>query len=170
VNNPLGHDRLILIFSHHTSKTMENLLGFNRHSGNELVALLLQYPNVVGWVNGHTHVNAITAHTRAATAAFGGGFWEINTASHVDWPSQARTVEVVSNGNGTVSIFGTMFDHAAPPSWPANPTTPIQLASLARELAINDPQRSAETSSTDGKRGMVSDRNVELMVRTAFTI
>ena len=167
VSSP-GTDRLVLIFSHHTSKTMENLLGVNRHNGNELVATLLSYPNVIGWVNGHTHVNSVTSHLRASGAAFAGGFWEINTASHIDWPSQSRAIEVVDNGNGSVSIFGTLVDHAAPAAWPANPSTPIQLASLARELAINDPQRDAETASRDGKRGTIADRNVELLVNVAF--
>jgi hypothetical protein len=98
----------------------------------------------------------------------GGGFWEINTASHVDWPQQARIVEVVSNGDGTLSIFGTIVDHAAPTGWASNPSTPLELAALSRELAVNDPQRNAETATTDGKRGTLADRNVELLMRAPF--
>jgi hypothetical protein len=83
----------------------------------------------------------------------GGGFWEINTASHVDWPQQSRIVEVVDNGDRTLSIFGTILDHAAPTAWPVNPSAPLELAALSRELAANDPQRDAETAARDGKRG-----------------
>ena len=44
----------------------------------------------------------------------GGGFWEVNTASHVDWPAQARLLELVDNRDGTLSVFGTIVDAAAP--------------------------------------------------------
>ncbi len=163
-----GHDRVILVFSHHTVATMENVLGVGRVDGTTVANLLLQYPNVVGWVNGHTHVNAVLPHARPAGTAVGGGFWEVNTASHIDWPQQSRVLELVDNGDGTLSIFGTIVDHAAPATWSANPSTPLELAALARELGINDPQRDPETATKDGKRGTRADRNVELVVRTPF--
>jgi metallophosphoesterase (TIGR03767 family) len=165
-----GDDRLIVIFSHHTTGTMENVLGVDRVNGSTVRDLLLRFPNVVAWVNGHTHHNDVQPHARPAGAAVGGGFWEINTASHVDWPQQSRIVELVDNGDGTLSIFGTIVDHAAPSAWPANPSTPLELAALSRELAANDPQRDAETADRDGKRGTVQDRNVELLVRAPFPI
>ena len=163
-----GHDRVIMVFSHHTVATMENVLGVGRVDGTTVANLLLQYPNVVGWVNGHTHVNAVMPHARPAGTAVGGGFWEINTASHIDWPQQSRVVELVDNGDRTLSIFGTIVDHAAPATWSANPSTPLELAALARELGINDPQRDPETATKDGKRGTRTDRNVELVVRKPF--
>ncbi|MDQ2796688.1 MAG: TIGR03767 family metallophosphoesterase, partial [Actinomycetota bacterium] len=163
-----GQDKLILIFSHHTIDTMNNPFGVGRVLGPAVRDLLLRYPNVVGWVNGHTHVNSVTPHARPSGTAVGGGFWEINTASHVDWPQQARVLELVDNGDGTLSIFGTIIDHAAPTAWPNNPSTPLQLAALARELAVNDPQREAETSARDGRRGQVEDRNVELLLKKPF--
>jgi hypothetical protein len=39
---------------------------------------------------------------------------------------------------------------------------------LARELGVNDPQRDAETATRDGKRGTVTDRNVELLIPKPF--
>jgi hypothetical protein len=131
-------------------------------------ALLLQYPNVVAWVNGHTHRNQVLPHARAAGAAAPGGFWEINTAAHVDWPSQSRIVEMVDNSNGTLSIFGTIIDHSAGTTWSASLPSQFQLAALARELSVNDPQRDAETAVRDGRRGTITDRNVELLVPTPF--
>jgi hypothetical protein len=131
--------------------------------------LLLQYPNVIAWVNGHTHYNGVQPHARAATAAAGGGFWEINTASHIDWPSQSRIIEVVDNGDATLSIFGTIIDDIAPPTWSASAlNNPVQLAALARELAVNDPQRDPETATSDGKRRTAQDRNVELVIKKPF--
>uniref|UniRef100_UPI0006EB6123 TIGR03767 family metallophosphoesterase n=1 Tax=Streptomyces prasinopilosus TaxID=67344 RepID=UPI0006EB6123 len=101
-------DRVIL-FSHHTSTSMTNTHrdparpDERRHDGRELVALLGAHRNVVAWVNGHIHRNAVTAHTGAA-----GSFWEISTASHVDFPQLARVVELVDNKDGTLSLFTTL--------------------------------------------------------------
>ena len=75
----------------------------------------------------------------------GRGFWEINTASHIDWPQQSRLIEIMDNGDGTLSLFGTVLDRAAPaaapPSGPADRLHAAQLASVARTLSYNDPQR-----------------------------
>jgi metallophosphoesterase (TIGR03767 family) len=163
-----GADKLIMIFSHHTVATMGNVIGLDRVNGTTVRDLLLRFPNVVAWVNGHTHHNDVAPHARPVGTAVGGGFWEINTASHVDWPQQSRVVELVDNGDGTLSIFGTIVDHAAPPGWPTHPSTPLELAALARELAMNDPQRDGETAVRDGKRGTLTDRNVELLMRKPF--
>jgi metallophosphoesterase (TIGR03767 family) len=164
-----GTDKLILIFSHHTVASMSNPIGVDRHLGTEVETLLLQYPNVIAWVNGHTHHNEVVSHARAATAAAGGGFWELNTAAHIDWPSQSRVVEIVDNGDATLSIFGTIIDDIAGTSWNAlTIKNPVGLAALAREFAVNDPQRDAETATRDGKRGTLADRNVELVVKKPF--
>jgi metallophosphoesterase (TIGR03767 family) len=162
-----GNDQLIMIFSHHTIDTMENVLGVGRVNGTTVRDLLLRFPNVIAWVNGHTHHNQVDPRPRPAGTAVGGGFWEINTASHVDWPQQSRILEVVDNGDGTLSIFSTIIDHAAPTGW-SNTNSPVQLAALSRELASNDPQRDAVSGNRDGKRGTPQDRNVELLVRKPF--
>ncbi len=97
----------------------------------------------------------MTAHA----APSGGGFWEITTASHIDWPQQVRAIEIADNGDGTLSIFGTMVDSAAPAAWNGSLGTTLQLAALSRELAANDPQVTAEAH-----RGEATDRNVELLL------
>ena len=154
-------EELVVICSHHTSATMDNLLVVTggdptpRVPGSQVVDELLAHRNVIMWVNGHTHTNAVTPHKRAT----GGGFWEINTASHVDWPQHARIIEVLDNQDGTLSIFGTLIDHASPVSYAGDLTDARHLASLARELAANDPQ------SRDRTQGVRSGRNVELLVK-----
>ncbi|HYS32417.1 MAG TPA: hypothetical protein VEM58_09160 [Streptosporangiaceae bacterium] len=65
--------------------------GSDRIGGDEVAALLLRYPNAVLWVNGHTHRNQVLPHARTAGAAIGGGFWELKTAAHIDWPEQRRS-------------------------------------------------------------------------------
>jgi metallophosphoesterase (TIGR03767 family) len=172
-----GTDRLIMIFSHHTIATMTNTATGakapgKRVLGDELQTLLLRYPNVVAWVNGHTHVNHVIAHQRPSSWKAKGGFWEINTASHIDFPQQARIVELVDNGDDTLSLFGTIIDSAAPLRW-KNTSDPNQLAALSRELAANDWQARVtklDAQGHDGRRGAVSDRNVELLVHTPFSL
>jgi metallophosphoesterase (TIGR03767 family) len=163
-----GQDQLIVIFSHHTVETMTNQIGVNRVLGETVAKLLLQFPNVVLWVNGHTHRNTVVPYPRAAGAAVGGGFWEVNTAAHIDWPQQARVLEIVDNGDATLSVFGTMVDHAGPTAWSTNLSSPLQLAALSRELGANDWQNETPSVTEDGLRGKPADRNVELLVRKPF--
>ena len=190
-----GVNKLVVVFSHHTAETMGNWLsepGEHRVLGNSVRDLLLRFPNVVLWVNGHTHVNGVVPHRRHPESPRPGGFWELNTASHVDWPQQARLVELVDNGDRTLSIFGTIIDHAAGPTPPhsfatnqvadtgAAPATPdsggiqspdetLALASLSRELGLNDWQsRTRSVPGADGRRGTLADRNVELLVPAPF--
>jgi len=153
--------KIVMVFSHHTSWTMANTLIATggvvetRVNGSRVLERLLSHPEVVAWINGHTHRNTVVAHTRPE----GGGLWEINTASHIDWPQQSRLIELADNGDGTLSIFTTMVDHAGPASYGGNTNTSVSLAGLGRELAANDPQ-----NRTDSGRGQVGDRNVELVV------
>jgi metallophosphoesterase (TIGR03767 family) len=161
-----GRNRLVLVFSHHTIATMTNRIVFAddpspRVLGPQVRALLLEFPNVVMLVNGHTHVNRVTPHTRSD----GGGFWEVNTAAHIDFPCQARLLELVDNRDGTLSIFGTIVDGDAPLTYDGRLDSPRALAALGRELAANDPQ----DRSTD-RRGAVEDRNVELLVAAPFPL
>ena len=132
--------------------------------------LLLKYPNVIAFVTGHSHRNEIKAFSRSGGAS---GFWQINTASHTDFPQQARQIEVMNNRDGTLSIFNTIVDQAAPidppaPGSSANVFTDAQLASVARVLAANDPQglgpRGPGSRLNEG-RGKSTDRNVELLIR-----
>ncbi len=155
-------DRYVMIFSHHTSRTMTNplvLTGLDlelRVLGDTVVTLLKQHPQVIAWVNGHTHRNEITAHRSADGTS---GFYEINSASHVDFPQQSRLVELADNRDGTLSIFTTMVDHAGAAAHGGSFGDPLALASLARELSANDPQH-----RDDGYSGSPQDRNVELVL------
>ena len=155
-------DRPTMVLSHHTSRSMIGNAGLGGVStpspmlGPELVDLLLRHPQVLLWVNGHTHRNSVTPHP----AASGGGFWEVTTASHIDWPQQVRAVEIADNGDGTLSIFGTMVDSAAAPAWNGSLHNSVSLAALSRELSANDGDQ------VEAHRGAASDRNVELLLPT----
>ncbi len=184
--------QLVVLFGHHTLGTMTNTRSDERagacdpadepgcdrdprrstplHLGTgrrSLQALLTRRKNVIAYVAGHTHANRVGFYRSRK----GRGFWEINTASHIDWPQQSRTIEIMDNRDGTLSLFGTLLDSAAPAAAPAPQNalgfTPEQLASLGRTLSYNDPQREGlEGSEGDAeKRGRRIDRNVELLVR-----
>ena len=119
---------------------------------------------MIAFVNGHEHRNHVEAFRRDESSGQAGGFWQINTASHIDWPQQSRTIDVFDNRDGTLSLFGTILDHAAAPdpggSQASSSTS--RLASISRELSYNDPDK--ENSA----RGEAQDRNVELLVRNPY--
>lgn len=198
-----GKNKLLIISSHHTLETFDNPtpdeaagictdpmeagcdsdpqnsepLHFGMSGKKNVKDLLLKYPNVVAYVNGHTHHNAVRSFNRKG-GKVPGGFWQINTASHVDFPQQSRTIEFMDNMDGTMSIFGTILNTSASvkapkPGSDAMKMSNSELASLSRVLAANDPQF---CSTTDGKLrkngtcdhggpGVAKDRNVELLVK-----
>ncbi|QXC63119.1 TIGR03767 family metallophosphoesterase [Aquihabitans sp. G128] len=165
-----GTDRLVVLASHHNSWTMANAVDDEfdpgpRTTGAEVVALLERFPNVVLWVNGHSHQHKVVGHRRAA----GGGWWEVNTSSAIDFGQQGRTIELFDNGDGTASFLVTVLDHAAEPLVPYRAEagwTPGRLASLSRELAANDDRWFDPVSLL----GRPEDRNVELPVAVPFAL
>ena len=133
-----ARDRHVVVLSHHTSDTLANPHGEQRPE--RLIGLLERSQSVVLWLNGHIHANRIKAHR---------GFWEVTTSSVVDWPCQARVVEVFRTAEGRLAVATTMLDHDGG-----------GLAGIHRELAANVPG-----SGFDCRRpGMPGDRNAVLPV------
>jgi hypothetical protein len=69
----------------------------------------------------------------------------------------------MDNVDGTLSIFGTLVDHAAAYELPAPGSNASafsvdQLGALSRAFSYNDPQ------SSHGAIGAAGDRNVELLL------
>ncbi|HMV66618.1 MAG TPA: metallophosphoesterase, partial [Myxococcota bacterium] len=133
---------LIVLTSHYA------MTSLRMSDGRGVGDLLLGYPNVVLVIAGHTHTNAIRPWGPAGDPA---AFWEITTSSTIDWPAQARLIELVDNGDGTLSVLTTMFDHGAPPG---------SLAARARELALIDLQSGWRLRDGSGE---ARDRNAELV-------
>jgi metallophosphoesterase (TIGR03767 family) len=155
--------RPVVLFSHHPLETLTNDTrppGADRRIlADELRAVLLGHPCVVAWLNGHTHAHSVTAIADQT----GAGFWQITTASHIDWPQQARIVEFLAGPDGLV-IACTVLDSAAGPSYQGS-AEPADLAALARELAANDWQlRDLVTADGGAGAGTAADRNVLLAV------
>ena len=143
-------------------------------AADETVRCLLQrHRSVIGLVAGHSHRNRITPYARAG----GGGFWEIVTSAHADWPQQSRIVDLYDNRDGTLSLTTRVIEHTAPP----RPGRRIRargrllsleqvtrLASIARELSFNDPQAENGEDGWPDRRGTRLDRNVELLVPSPY--
>ncbi len=164
----VDENKLAIILSHHNSLTLENTAQNVFNPGEplihaeEFIDMLLKYPNMVAWLNGHTHINTIQSHAREGG---NGGFWEITTASCIDYPQQAQVVDLVDNRDGTMSLFCVTLDHASPPEWREGDFSQIGLASLSRELASND-----FTADPLMRRGSPLDRNVELLLPSPFDL
>lgn len=156
-------DELVFIASHHPRTSMINdLLSSGadpvsdaRVLGEEVSALLLRFPHVVAWLSGHIHRNHVHPCTDDS-----GGYWEISTASVMDWPTQSRTVELLDYGAGLLSLRLTILDHQGPVRPSAIEST-ADLAGWHRELAANDPHGVGGFHA----HGTAADRNVELLIR-----
>ena len=163
-----GHDdRLVVVFSHHGTDTLDNSRGGHEGPDGEpllgagLVALLHRFPNVVLWLNGHTHTNTIRPRPDPGDPAR--GFWEVTTCAVVDWPCQTRVVELLDHGE-YLSIVTTMVDHDTPAAPPVPLATSDDLAALHRELAANVPW------DVSVMAGNAADRNVELRLAPPFPL
>jgi hypothetical protein len=169
-----NRNRLVILYSHHGLGSLNNpsqapdpfapeANDLPRYRASTVEALVHRFPNVILWVNGHTHENAIVP--RPDPDGRTNGFWDVTTAAICDWPCQARLLEIVWHANDLISIFGTIVDHGGP----ANPSQAeglSRLASIHRELAANDPH----TGMDGGAYGDPRDRNVELLIPAPFPI
>lgn len=162
VHSP-NEKRLVVIVSHHPLITMVNDRAPGGARGAELLHLLHRFPNVILWLNGHTHTNRVVAHANREGVSV--GFWEVTTASMIDWPTQARLVEIFDAGSGRLGIACTIVDHDGAVE-PGDALTANELAGLHRELAANDPLAGAGSY----RRGTAADRNVVLALPAPFQL
>jgi hypothetical protein len=127
--------RWVVVFVHSQLERVQN--------GGAALALLDRDPHVVATIAGDTHSNRVAPrHTPA------GGFWEITTASLIDYPQQARAFEIRATRGGGAEIDTWMLDHPATSGLPA----------ISRELAYLDAQGGRPAHEEAGRL----DRNVRL--------
>jgi hypothetical protein len=127
--------RWVIVVSHQPLGSSEG--------GDALLALLDGVPRVIATLSGHIHRNLIVPRSSAA-----GGYWQINTASLIDYPQQARALRVVETAGGGVAIQTWMLDHVFPGS----------LGTISRELSYLDAQGGRPREFAGGRL----DRNVTL--------
>jgi len=160
-------DKYVILTSHHPLEDLFNGYVPEEESAPALEAevreLLEKHPNVVLWFSGHVHDHKIT-QSRNSDGSH--AFWEIRTGSHIDWPQQSRTIEIVKSSNGKIAIGTVVFDHAGPVVFNGTAdelADPVALAGLSRLLAANDWQRQNEGRfALELMEGQPEDRNIWL--------
>jgi metallophosphoesterase (TIGR03767 family) len=140
--------RLAVLVSHHGTDSLVNDRGHDpeRQLAPALIDVVHRHPCVVAWLVGHRHINRIEPRHGPA-----GGFWEITTASIIDWPSQTRAVEIVRHPDGAIELICTLLDHSDGPD---------TLAGLHRDLA----HRFTTTGVATRMAGREGDGNVRLLL------
>ncbi len=147
--------RYVVLASHHPLETLVNPSAGDagrRILGDELEAELARHPSVVLWLAGHTHQVSVAA---------GSGYWQVVAPSLIDWPQQARIVELM-RGGGQLRIAATMLDHAGDLDWGIGSVDGI--AGLSRELAANDWQSRRYPLEDNPRGGRPDERNVILLL------
>jgi hypothetical protein len=147
---------LVILASHHSTRSIDVFPGqLGREpmpgalTGEEIEAIVAARAEVIAWLVGHTHDNRVRAI--AGPDAAHPGYWEIMTSAIADWPSQARAIELVDNGDGTLSIFATLIDHDTDDCFERRfrALTQIEWASAWDEDRTMDPaQRNVELLRT----------------------
>ena len=145
-----------VLFSHHPLGGLTNLWspdGVDRAGADEVGRLIGEAGNVIAWVNGHDHVNRVLARPAAGDR---GSWWEITTASHIDWPQQARIVEIAADETGRLCIACTSLDHLGLVDPRLGPLDdPLTLAGWSRELSANQWQPVPDAAGTPADRNVI---------------
>lgn len=144
-------DQLVVIASHHTpvswwsnaddgrcpSGCMEHAMRLAGYvTGEEIAGTVAGYDHVIAWIGGHTHRHRIQVLPNGSS----GGFWNVETASLIDPPQEARML-----------AFHVGDDRGYIAAWPF--THDVE---RARQLAQDDPHADPTAA------GRARDRTVRL--------
>jgi len=106
-------NELMLVMAHIPilTETVGSASGWWAHSEiseREVVELLHQYTNFIGWIAGHNHRNcvAIAPHMEKERS-----FWCVENPSLRDFPQQFREIVLFYNIDGTLSLTATSIDY-----------------------------------------------------------
>jgi len=158
-------DRPIVLASHHPLSKMFNSYAPSgrRVCVEEIQEMLLKYPRVIAWFAGHEHRHHIKWIGPEEEVR---GFWQIETASHADWPQQSRTIEIVQDSIGDIYFGLSIVDHAGGTDF-GDATKAVDIAALSRLLSANIWQKRPELGSSHDVNwwsGRAKDRNVILKI------
>lgn len=184
--------QLVMVFTHHPDLTFAEYGTFAalvpiEVTAVELDGLLASYPNLIAWVAGHTHRHRVRPFKVTGDSGTNGviaapvackapgactGFWQIESASLIDFPQEQRLIEVFDNGDGTGTIRGPIFGHGYENSRRLAVADDRCALYLADPAALVDLLTEADLgvlcSQGGTRQGEASDRNVELTFRMPF--
>jgi hypothetical protein len=124
---------------------------------------------VISFVNGHEHNHRVTAFRPTGGAPATGtsairpsrGFWEINTASHIDYPQQSRLLDLFDNATGRC--------RSSAPSWTTRAVGPggrvrarTILAAAGVDLPRAGVQRAGRHEEPDPGHEEAADRAADV--------
>jgi metallophosphoesterase (TIGR03767 family) len=192
VKNAEGKNKLIVVFSHHSSLTLNNPGGnpagepyhcYEPNDNPECAAgeglhdLLLRFPNLIAWVNGHEHNNRVRRIAAPEDADPALGLWEVNTAAHIDWPQQSRLIEIAWKPGrtrkeaDTIFIYGTDVDHGSLPEPDEGTQSSTDfLASVSRVESYYDACTRVGQADCAADGRPKKDRNVKLVQKAPFNL
>jgi metallophosphoesterase (TIGR03768 family) len=96
-----------------------NATARNAVTLTELVATLQGAPNLLMWIAGHRHYNAVKAFLPPEGGGPENGFWQVESSALRDFPQQFRTFEIFLHSDYTVSVVTTNVDPAVAEGTPA---------------------------------------------------
>lgn len=152
--------RYVVITSHHPVQTLVN--GYSTETeprvlGDEIKRLLIEKPNVIAWICGHNHRNKIEYFGASPEK----GFWQIETASLIDWPQQGRIIEIFLDSKDQLGIASTTIEHQGlvSPNYAKALLDDVNtLAGISRLLSLNDWQRREGAFAVEHNEGRDLDR------------
>ena len=157
---------LVIVVSHHPSYYLLRWLG-SALTGSELVDLLNEYPNVIAHLAGHSHRHRVWDR---------GGYVEFETAAIIDYPQEARLIEIWRRGDEVAlryEVFSHVYEGAAfaelspPPDDPylAMRRTALDLARVHSEsfellpVLRSSPEWETAIDAPDERLPLPTDRN-----------
>ncbi len=146
---------IVIISSHHGLEEI-NFDHDSDVSRDDLLGLIFTYPEIKLWLCGHTHVNEIMAYSNPNYP--GAGFYQITTASLMDWPCTIRTIEIFDHQDQSTELQITV--HTISEGRPTGLLDTHDLANWHVLIAGNSPYIGFK-SSLEGQR---SDRNVRAWI------
>lgn len=156
-----ARDRFIVITSHHPLQDMTNSYTpflSARVTGTEIKEFLILHTHVVAWVCGHSHRHKVIYQGPDKEH----GFWQIETASLIDWPQQGRIIEFFLDDQQEFTIASSPLDHegdVAIDFTEININDVNTLSGLSRVLSLNDWQRREGAFLNEDNEGVLADRS-----------
>ena len=128
-----------------------------------LLAELHSHPNLLMWIAGHRHINAVKAFVTDDPGKPERGFWQVETSSLHDFPQQLRMFEINLNNDYTLSIVTTNVDPAVKAGTPAATARKYAVAAIQ---IVNSPdivQKSAPLVVPETQAGNGLDPSIHPM-------
>jgi 3',5'-cyclic AMP phosphodiesterase CpdA len=144
----------VVLTSHHATGAMTRNAGIpplpqgDAVKPEDYLALVSTYDNVLFSMVGHAHEHLV----KSVGTATGHHWWEVMTSAIADFPHQFRTIEIIDQDNGWVSLRATCVDFA------------IDDDPVAKEGYLRGVIDYTAGHLPPPRLGETADRNVELWI------